>query len=182
MSEIYWVKNRFYCDDQKLDAAHQLTLESELNARRICLEMQNLGFDLEVICLDLLPEKSFPEGLSFYPKGLPITKEGFTLQQQGTGFNICFNLIGYTLAASSLGLPLRIYGGSFCGQLHTLLYKSLVDYFTSENINVYAKCPYFADSQYLKCTVNPAIPCKQCDEAPETFKNQCFEWIELGLD
>jgi hypothetical protein len=102
------------------------------------------------------------------------------MEQQGTGFNICFNLIGYAVAANSLGLALRIYGGSFQGCLHPLLYKALENCFPSEGIDVYKQCPYFVDSPYLKCTVNPTTPCKQCDESPQLFKNTSIEWIQLG--
>jgi hypothetical protein len=138
--------------------------------------MNNLGFDLEGIALELFPERQ----LFFYPKGLRISDNGFTIKEMGTGFNVCFNLIGYALAANNLGIALRIYGGSFQGCLHPLLYKALENYFQSESIDVYKQCPYFADSQYLKCTVNPAIPCKQCNESPQQFKNTSIEWIQIG--
>ena len=178
--EIYWSGDRFHCTNEKLEAAHQLILESQLNAKHICKQMQNLGFDLDTICVDIFPKKLFPEGLSFYPKALSICEDGFTIKEQGTGFDICFNLIGYAVAVNNLGLTLRIYGGSFQCCLHPLLYKALTDYFQNESIDAYKKCPYFANSPYLKCTVNPAISCKQCDESPQLFKNTSLEWVELG--
>jgi hypothetical protein len=179
-SEIYWLGDRFHCNNEKLEAAHELVLESNSNAKHICEKMQNLGFDLDTICVDIFPKKPFPKGLSFYPKTLSIFEDGFTIEQQGTGFNVCFNLIGYAVAANGLGLALRIYGGSFQGCLHPLLYKALESYFQSGSIGIYKECPYFANSEYLKCTVNPAIPCKQCDESPQLFKNAAIEWIKLG--
>lgn len=174
--EIYWLGDHFHCNNEKLEAAHQLILESKLNAKHICKQMQNLGFDLEMISLDLYPRLPFPDGLTFYPKGLSISSNGFTVNEMGTGFNICFNLIGYAVAASNL----RIYGGSFQRYLHPLLYKHLGDYFKSNALSVYKDCPYFANSEYLKCTVNPSTPCKQCEEAPQSFRNTSIEWIELG--
>jgi hypothetical protein len=176
MIEIYWLGDRFHCTDKKLEATHQLVLESKSNSKHICQKMQNLGFDLEIICRD----KPFLENLTFYPKNLPVVCKGFTIKEMGTGFNVCFNLIGYAMAANNLGIALRIYGGSFQRCLHPLLYRALEDYFQSESIDVYKQCPYFADSQYLKCTVNPAIPCKQCNESPQLFKTTAFEWIKLG--
>lgn len=178
--EIYWLGDRFHCTNERLESEHKRILESKLNSKHICQQMQNLGFDLEVICLDLFPRKPFPDGLTFYPKGLPISSNGFTMEQQGTGFNICFNLIGYAVAANSLGLALRIYGGSFQGCLHPLLYRALENYFRSNPSKVYTECPYFANSEYLKCTVNPSVPCKQCDELPQHLKNTSIEWIQLG--
>ncbi len=181
MIEIYWLGDRFHCTDKKLEATHQLVLESKSNSKHICQKMQNLGFDLEIICRDIFPRNQpFLENLTFYPKNLPVVCKGFTIKEMGTGFNVCFNLIGYALAANNLGIALRIYGGSFQGCLHPLLYKALENYFLSEGIEVYKQCPYFADSQYLKCTVNPAIPCKQCNESPQLFKTTAFEWIKLG--
>ena len=180
-SEIYWLGDHFHCNNKRLAAAHQLVLESKLNAKHICEQMQNLGFDLEVICRDIFPRKQpFLESLTFYPKNLPVVCKGFTIKEMGTGFNVCFNLIGYVVAANNLGIGLRIYGGSFQGCLHPLLYKALENYFQGESTNIYKKCPYFADSPYLKCTVNPAIPCKQCDESPQLFKNTSLKWIRLG--
>jgi hypothetical protein len=179
-SEIYWLGDRFHCTDEKLEAAHQRILESKLNSENVCKQMQNLGFDLEMICLDLYPRKPFPDGLSFYPKGLPIARNGFTIKEMGTGFNICFNLIGYAVAANNLGLTLKIYGGSFQSCLHPLLYKVLAKHFRSNPSKVYKECPYFANSEYVKCTVNPSIPCKQCDELPQALKNSSIEWVELG--
>jgi hypothetical protein len=176
MIEIYWLGDRFHCTDKKLEATHQLVLESKSNSKHICQKMQNLGFDLEGIALELFPERQ----LFFYPKGLRISDNGFTIKEMGTGFNVCFNLIGYAMAANNLGIALRIYGGSFQGCLHPLLYKALEDYFQSESIDVYKQCPYFADSLYLKCTVNPTAPCKQCNESPQLFKTTAFEWIKLG--
>jgi hypothetical protein len=176
MIEIYWLGDRFHCDNEKLEASHELVLESNQNAKKLIQQMNNLGFDLEGIALELFPERQ----LFFYPKNLPVVCKGFTIKEMGTGFNICFNLIGYALAANNLGIALRIYGGSFQGCLHPLLYKALENYFQSESIDVYKQCPYFADSQYLKCTVNPAIPCKQCNESPQLFKTTAFEWIKLG--
>lgn len=175
-NEIYWQNDHFHCTNEKLEAAHQLILESKLNSKKLCQQMQNLGFDIEGICLELFPERK----LFFYPKGLKISHNGFTIKEMGTGFNVCFNLIGYAVAANSLGLSLRIYGGSFQSCLHPLLYKALEDYFLSESIGIYKECPYFANSEYLKCTVNPAIPCKQCEEAPPSFRNTSLEWIRLG--
>jgi hypothetical protein len=180
-SEIYWLGDRFHCNHDKLEAAHQLVLESKLNAKHICEQMQNLGFDLEVICRDIFPRKQpFLESLTFYPKNLPVVCKGFTIKEMGVGFNICFNLIGYAVAASNLGVALRIYGGSFQHCLHPLLYKHLADYFQSDSVDTYKKCIYFADSPHLKCTVNPSTPCKQCDEAPQLFKSTSIEWVELG--
>ena len=179
-SDIYWLGDRFHCSNERLEAAHQLVLESELNFKHICTQMQNLGFDLDTICIDIFPRKPFPDGLSFYPKSLSIDHDGFTMKQQGTGFNICFNLIGYAIAASNLDMTLRIYGNSFQGCLHPLLRRHLEDYFKSDDNTVHKKCPYFADSEYLKCTVNPSTPCKQCDEAPQLFRDSSIEWIELG--
>ncbi len=176
MIEIYWLSDRFHCTNDKLEAAHELVLESNQNTKKLIQQMNNLGFDLEGIALELFPERQ----LFFYPKGLRISDNGFTIKEMGTGFNVCFNLIGYALATNNLGIALRIYGGSFQGCLHPLLYKALEDYFLSESIEVYKQCPYFADSQYLKCTVNPTIPCKQCDESPQLFKNTSIEWIQLG--
>ena len=176
MIEIYWLGDRFHCTDKKLEATHQVMLESKSNSKHICQKMQNLGFDLEGIALELFPERQ----LFFYPKGLRISDNGFTIKEMGSGFNVCFNLIGYALAANNLGIALRIYGGSFQGCLHPLLYKALEDYFQSESIDVYKQCPYFADSLYLKCTVNPTAPCKQCNESPQLFKTTAFEWIKLG--
>ena len=178
--EIYWLGDRFHCSDEKLEAAHQLILESKLNAKHICKQMQNLGFDLEMISLDLYPRPPFPDGLTFYPKGLSISSNGFTMKEQGTGFNICFNLIGYAVAANNLGLVLKIYGGSFQSLLHPLLYKVLGNHFKSNPSKVYKECPYFANSEYLKCTVNPSIPCKQCDELPQSLRNTSIEWVEFG--
>ena len=181
MIEIYWLGDRFHCTDKQLEATHQLVLESKSNSKHICQKMQNLGFDLEIICRDIFPRNQpFLKNLTFYPKNLPVVCEGFTIKEMGTGFNVCFNLIGYAMAANNLGITLRIYGGSFQRCLHPLLYRALEDYFLSESIEVYKQCPYFADSQYLKCTVNPAIPCKKCDESSQQFKNTSLEWIQLG--
>lgn len=174
--DIYWLGDRFHCSNEYLEVAHDLILESKLNAKHICKVMQILGFDLEMICLELTPKRQ----LFFYPNGLPITKEGFTIKEMGTGFNICFNLIGYVRAAMSLGVALRVYSGSFETCLHPLLYRSLTDYFQSDIIGVYKQCIYFADSEYLKCTVNPSTPCRQCEEAPTSFKNTSIEWVCLG--
>jgi hypothetical protein len=176
MIEIYWLGDRFHCTNDKLEAAHELVLESNQNAKKLIQQMNALGFDLKGIALELFPERQ----LFFYPKGLRISDNGFTIKEMGTGFNVCFNLIGYALAANNLGIALRIYGGSFQGCLHPLLYRALEDYFQSESIDVYKQCPYFADSQYLKCTVNPTAPCKQCDESPQQFKNTSIEWIQIG--
>jgi hypothetical protein len=174
--EIYWLGDRFHCTNDKLEAAHELILESNQNAKKLIQQMNNLGFDLEGIALELFPERK----LFFYPKGLRISHNGFTIKEMGTGFNICFNLIGYAVAANSLGLALRIYGGSFQGCLHPLLYRALENYFQSNPSKVYKECPYFANSEYLKCTVNPTVPCKQCDELPQHLKNTSIEWIQLG--
>lgn len=179
-SEIYWLGDRFHCTNEKLEAAHELILESKLNAKHICQQMQSLGFDLDGICLDLCPRLPFPDGLTFYPKWLSMKARGFTMKEQGTGFNICFNLIGYGVAANNLGLVLKIYGGSFQDCFHPLLYKTLENCFQSNPSKVYEECPYFSNSEYLKCTVNPSIPCKQCDELPQSLKNTAIEWVGLG--
>ena len=181
MNEIYWIGDRFHCNDEKLEIAHQLVLESQLNAKRICEQMQRLGFDLDTICLDIYPRKPFPEGLSFYPKGLSFDKDGFTMKDQGIGFNICLNLIGYAIATRNSDMELRIYSGSFQQALHPLLYKTLRGSFDQTRLsNVYKDCLYSTNSAYLKCTVNPMVSCNKCEESPQWFKDSRFEWIEIS--
>ncbi len=178
VNEIYWNDDHFCCSNPELEARCHLELASWLNSARVCKYMQSLGFDVEIIAVTLFPEKPFPKNLEFYPKGLQMSSKGFSIEDMGSGFAICFELIGYVLAAKALGGGLQIYGGSFQSLLHPVLYSFLsVSLFSKEN-SVYRDCPYFSGSEYLKCAINPSLPCSECEESPVSFFGRNFEWIK----
>jgi hypothetical protein len=178
VNEIYWDGDRFCCNNPEMEAAHQIKLASKLNSALVCKYMQSCGFDIEIIAVTLSPGRQFPENLEFYPRGLRMSEQGFSLGDMGSGFAICFGLIGYVLASQDFGGSLRVYGGSFRGLLHPNLYSFLSIVFSSKENKVYKKCPYFSGSEYLKCAINPSLPCSECKESPDSFRGRNLEWTE----
>lgn len=184
MNEIYWdsERSRFLCNNLELEEDCYIRLSSASVSSVVCKHMQALGFDVETVVVTLLPERQFPENLDFYPKVLPLSSKGFPIKAQGTGFAICFYLLGYALAAQNSGSTLRVHGGSFKHLLHPNLYRflslAIFPKTFSRECRVYRDCQYFSGSEYLKCAVNPSLPCADCQESPDSFSGHGFEWVE----
>lgn len=186
MNEIYWDSKRFrfLCSNLELEEECYIRLSSTSVFSVVCKHMQALGFDVETIAVTLVLERQFPESLEFkfYPKGLHLSSKGFPIEKMGTGFAICFYLIGYALAAQDSGSTLRVHGESFKYLLHPNLYRFLsLAVFPkafSRECRVYRDCQYFSGSEYLKCAVNPSLPCADCQESPDSFSGHGFEWVE----
>jgi hypothetical protein len=75
MNKIHWQRDRFHCDNEKLEAAHELVLESKLNSSQICKQMRNMGFDVDKV-VATFPSKVFPDNLVFYLENFSLSQEG----------------------------------------------------------------------------------------------------------
>jgi len=81
----------------------------------------------------------------------------FPIEDEGTGFTILFNLIGYVLT----GKDLLIMENSFCRQLPSTLWKEIKNAFERRK----ATCKWMSPIDvrpYLKCAVNPLGDCNNC--------------------
>lgn len=145
MYKLLWDRNKFQTE-QYLTALHWIALKKEDNRIKIVNFLNQCRFTFtDYICSE--------NNEVFIVKSEDCT---LCIEDEGTGFNIMFHLLGYILTGENI----EVVDNSIVRYLHPNLYRIVKETLTENN------CTWLSPGEsrmYLKCAVNPLGDCNTCE-------------------